>query len=122
MSRASAYVKFPDGTVRAGIYNGTVDWMFPWLWDTSDEAWDHYTRTYADRGPEERSWSEPPEGEVVDVVIYSDYGRGSYWPGRAAKNVIVDGLNPWDEDIDEEDGQPEWLPGASVPSQGDPEP
>jgi hypothetical protein len=87
MSRAGLRVVFPDGTVRCGIYEGTVDIAYPWLYDTDREAWDN-SRNGHRRG-------EEPVGEVFDVVIYSDYGGGFWWHGKAAKNVITEGCDTW---------------------------
>jgi hypothetical protein len=88
MSRAGLRVVFPDGEVRCGMYQGTIDVCDPWLYATDKEAWD-------DNRPSSRSLGEDPEGDVFDVVIYSDYGGGFWWRGKAAKNVITEGRDWW---------------------------
>lgn len=101
MSRAGLRVLFPDGTVRCGIYEGTSDIADPWLYDTDEEAWDR-SRTRHD--------DEVPEGDVFDVVIYSSYGGGFWWEGKAAKNLITVGRETWPHDgtpIPVHDGMPE---------------
>jgi hypothetical protein len=86
--------------VRCGIYQGTVDVCDPWLYDTDKEAWD-------DNRTGNRSWNEPLEGEVFDVVIYADYGGGFWWEGKAAKNIITQGQNWFDNDLETHDGMPD---------------
>lgn len=94
MSRAGLRVVFPDGTVRCGIYSGTSDLCYPWLYDTDSQAWDDNPHWSSGRQPSVRTHDEPPVGEVFPVVIYSDYGGGFWWEGTAARNVIVDGIEP----------------------------
>lgn len=108
MSRATAAVRFPDGTVKWCLYNGTSDNLIPRLFDSPIEPWDAY---YAKRdGPEQVNLWPEPEGEVVPVTIYSDYGGGWTWPGTAAPNVVVGPLDPWDDDTWNKrvDGRPDW--------------
>jgi hypothetical protein len=84
--------------VRCGIYQGTVDVCDPWLYDTDKEAWDN-NRTG------NRSWNEPVEGEVFDVILYADYGGGFWWEGKAAKNVITQGKDWFNTET--HDGMPD---------------
>lgn len=115
MSRGSAAVLFPDGEVRYGIYNGTVDLMWRHLFDTTTEAWDAWDVYYRGDGTE----PPVPEGEeVFDVVIYSDYGVHS-WPGRASRHWIEQGVYPYGDELSDGtilepepermDGKPEWV-------------
>lgn len=117
MSRASLAVLFPDGTVKAGIYEGTSDIVVPWLWDDIDQAWE---KGYPRGGRQTRKWDERPVGEVYDVVIYSDYGRGRWWEGRATKELVVDGLDPYcqatggDDWLETTPGRPEWVDASGI--------
>lgn len=126
MSRATAAVRFEDGTVKWCIYNGTSDIMMPRLFDTPDEPWDAY---YAkDRGlPPVELWPEPV-GEPEPVTIYCGYGNGWTWPGMATRNVITEGTDPYEYDDNESngwnapdykhphtDGTPEWYSEAGRP-------
>jgi len=43
VSRATAKVKISHGTIKYGIYNGTVDFYWSPLFDMSDEAWQAWT-------------------------------------------------------------------------------
>ena len=63
-------VEFADGTVRYGLYNGTIDVPCARLFDTQEEAWAAYDLD-SDYGPE----GEP-------VWITADYGSGISWQGR----------------------------------------
>lgn len=89
MSRASMAVRFPDGEVRWGVYEGTSDVYAPWLYPSLDAAW-------ADSRSGERSWDEPTDGDVVDVEVWSGYGYGWVVRGTAAKNRLVTPMD-WDD-------------------------
>lgn len=94
MSRASAQVKFPDGTIRYGIYNGTVDVYWPYLFDSSEKAWAAWDEYYNSSPMSDRKWDaatmiERVEGPFYDVEIADDYGGGDSYYGRATKNLIV---------------------------------
>lgn len=103
MSSAFALVRFPDGRVRAGVYHGTSDVLHPWLWDSIEEAWDHR------RPAVMRDWNEPAEGVTYEVTVFSDYGGGFYWPARAAWNVVLDNLMPYENCYKQMvNGRPEW--------------
>ena len=106
MSRASMVVKLADGTVRYGIYNGTVDVCWEPLFDTLNEAWDAWQRYYGRDG----DWVMPdmPDAPEQDALIYSDYGGGWWWEGRATYNRVV-GPRDWDEFYDlMHDEVPDW--------------
>jgi hypothetical protein len=113
VSRATLAVRFPDGTIKFGLYNGTGDTVVPALVDSIDEAWgwvyDAFKANDAAAYPE-------PEGPVEDVEVYSAYGRGYWWRGRAAWNAVVSPTD-WDG-INEVEiaGRPSWyaeaFPGA----------
>lgn len=98
MSRASASVHFPDGTIRHCLYHGTVDCLWPRLFDTSREAWDAYG---TDGGERPRAAAGEP------VEIYSDYGDGFWWRGTATRDYVTSELDV--TEIEELfDGTPDW--------------
>jgi hypothetical protein len=83
MSRATLFVRFPDGTIRYGIYNGTSDIARPPLFDTLDGAWAHRFEDWPDY--------EEESGEPVDVA--TNYGGGFSWKGTATKEYLTSGHN-----------------------------
>lgn len=94
MSRASAQVKFPDGTIRHGIYNGTVDVYWPYLFATSEDAWAAWDEYYNSKPMSDKKWADAVRYEQVggpfyDVEIADSYGGGDGYYGKATKNVIV---------------------------------
>lgn len=92
MSRASAQVRFPDGTVKHGIYNGTADVYMPWLFNTSDEAWDCWQK-YRESGFDHKKFGNPFDDSYFDVEIADCYGGGDCYLGRASKSQIVSSVN-----------------------------
>lgn len=93
MARALALVRFRDGSVYNACYNGTSDWLSPWL--ISDKKLksqyngsifkfdsyvsDHYSEIY------------PDEIQIYDsepVSIYIDYGSCFMWDGEASKSKL----------------------------------
>lgn len=109
MSRAAAAVRFADGTVKWALYNGTTDRLVPLLFDDPEAPWDaYYGRIEVDPYPE-------PEGEIEDVTVFSDYGDGWTWPAKAARNLVVAGRDPFEDDghgndrWPNADGRPAWF-------------
>lgn len=103
MSRATLAVRFPDGEIRYGIYDGTRDLAYPLLVDTSSEAW---ALPYRDKGPE-----IPVEVRSEAVVIFCPLAGGFYWDGRATRTRIVEGRAPYASDEWAEllvNGKPSW--------------
>jgi hypothetical protein len=103
MSDSYGVVRFKsDGKQMFYRYNGTSDICNPCLYDNSNDIWTH------------NEWEECTCNHDEPVEIYSDYGGGFYWQGRACRycNAITEGLEPWPSDekeyIDITDGQPEW--------------
>ena len=94
VSRAIALVRFNDGTILRGCYNGTSDFLSQWLitdeeleekydgscfsWDSKN--WDNYDDIYINPDTVEDSES---------VEIFSDYGNGFSWKGEASRNKFV---------------------------------
>lgn len=107
MSSGAALVRFPDGTVKFTNYHGTSDILHPALRVTLAEAFDS------------RDWGPgKPEGEVFDVEIFTFYGGDWWWEGKATKEYVVEGVEPWgNEDWGDittppsvrHDGKPEWV-------------
>ena len=102
MSRANAQVRFPDGTIKYGIYNGTVDVYWEYLFDTSEEAWAAWEKYYypsgrgilTDNKPLDDAWLEEKTKDsfwqkpIFDVEIADDYGGGDCYVGRATYDRI----------------------------------
>lgn len=86
MSRGNLYVRFPDGGLRYGIYNGTCDTAEPYLFDHPDQAWD----TWYGRRPVP---AEVMDG-AVEVDIATDYGGGCSWQGKANLTTLTEGHAP----------------------------
>lgn len=121
MSRALLLVKFPDDTVLVGCYQGTSDFASAWL-ETKEEVdkfecgylgFDEYMQ---DKYPD---WDyESAVGNITDectVEIFSDYGNGTYWEGKASKEkkCITYGYFPFSDEMYSEgkypkDGVPPW--------------
>lgn len=119
MSRGFVAVRFPDGDIRWGIYDGTSDILYHLL--TAGDPWDdiypyvrpRYCTAEQVAAATRKPYEEEPDGEVFDVTIYSDYGGGSLYGGRAAKNLVLSPLD-WealDEQGDEQYpvGRPDWV-------------
>lgn len=105
MGDHALYVRYPDGTVRYGIYQSTADMALSDLVDTPDAA-DPPTY-YANR----RRWAEIPDvlGEPVDIATV--YGGGFAWHGTATQDYITSGLDPWEDGQQRTDGIPAWVSG-----------
>lgn len=101
MSSAILLVRFPNGDIRFGFYFGTSDVALPKL-ITEPDGW------YDLKGTPWPSSAELASLEgVEDVEVYSDYGGGFSWPGRATRDWLVEGHDPFDGDRDH-DGTPQW--------------
>lgn len=108
MSRATLYVRFPDGSLRYGLYCGTTDIVWPRLYATPDQAWD----AYDDEGD-----YIPGDGEPVDVA--TDYGGGQHWTATATREFVTS-QHDWDsryEADNERDGLPDWAVYPAEPDQ-----
>lgn len=92
MSRATAEVKFPDGTIKYGIYNGTVDIFFRPLFNSVDEAWEAWREFYTGECDDSK-WLNNYDDTYYDVEIADSYGGGTTYIGRASKTQIVSAIN-----------------------------
>jgi hypothetical protein len=87
----SAAVRFPDGSVRYGVYDPTEESMWPPLFATIDEASVAWER----RGPDtdEASGGDVGDGGVqpssVEVKIFADFDSGFWWVGEATESRIT---------------------------------
>jgi hypothetical protein len=103
MSNSVGLVKFPNDRVMFYEYSGCTDIAKPILYDTLTELLHNW------RKPQEVN---PCTHEGVEVEIYSSYGEGFYWTGKACSTccLITDKRMPFEE---EEgfiiiDGKPSW--------------
>jgi len=88
VSDAVLVVRFPNGDVRFGIFFGSTHWCYPNLFDDPEQAWEmRRTHRLEDRRPGDDVPDEP-------VQIYSDYGYGRWWEGRANRLCLTDGQDP----------------------------
>lgn len=117
MSASWGLVKFKKtGNVYMCCYEGTSDILNPFIC-TPEECYDekidcYYSITYCRELSKGRSWAFPDNVEDLDECeIYSDYGGGFHWLGTGSESLkmIKDGLDPWNEGIEETDGKPEWV-------------
>ena len=90
MSRASMWVRFPNGEVRHGIYDGTTDLAYPPVYDTSEEAWAAYKSGEIYRRMDADA-SQPGEGE--SVVVACNYGYGFWWKATATRDFVTSMLD-----------------------------
>lgn len=102
-------VRFPDGTIRYGIYDGTSDVAKMPLFGSSQAAWE-WTR-FGDPEVEER------EGSMWSVEIATDYGFGFRWEGKALaadalswSRLCLRSLHPYEDPLYDtmEEGLPRW--------------
>ena len=105
MSHASGEVWTPEGTLLGYFeYNGTVDVACARIFESFDTLWDNW------RGDVCRDCT--CGGTVKqDVVLFTNYGGGFYWPGKACLPccAITDGHHPFDPFDDDNlpiDGHP----------------
>ena len=114
VSRAIALVRFNDGTILRGCYNGTSDFLSQWLitdeeleekydgscfnWDS--EKWDNYDNEYIDTDTID---------DAEDVEIFSDYGGGFSWKGQASRSKLVVTSSTNLDCVDWENHIPKWV-------------
>ncbi len=103
MGDHSLYVRFPDGTIRHGLYQSTADLAFPELVNTFQAT--QQPEYYLNRRP----WDYTPDGPSTPVDIATVYGGGFAWHGTATKDYITSGLDPWEDGQQRTDGIPTWV-------------
>lgn len=91
MSHSFGFVVFPRGELRWYEFDGTSDFVIPKLYRTGKEVEDNW-----------RSWATADckcHGSER-VLLYSDYGGGFFWFGRACLScmAVTAGHAPLDED------------------------
>lgn len=96
------YVRFANGEIRHGVYRSSVDRALPELFRTREAGdaahWRHGERC---------DYDEAMDGPSEPVEIATSYGGGFYWAGRATRDWIASGRDPFD-DVHSE-GTPRWL-------------
>lgn len=103
MSDHPLYVRFPDGTVRYGLYQSTADMAFADLVDTFEatQRFEYYVNR--------RRWDAAPDGPGVPVDVATTYGGGFAWRGTATEDYITSGCDPWEDGQQRTDGIPVWV-------------
>lgn len=112
MSRASAAVRFEDGTILYAIYCGTSCRLWPRLFPTIDAAWDAY-----EAAPTLDQWTSAflpaetlPQDSGEPVTIYESYGGGTQWQGFATREYVTSERDRFEvEGAVDCDGDPEWV-------------
>lgn len=117
MSRAFGLVKFPNGNVYISCYDGTSDYMYSPLitkndlvskYDDSVFEWNSHVLK-SDSSIEDTLDTARKDGGEEPVEIYSDYGGGFWWTGKASEKYmcITEGNSLW-YIKDYQNGCPEW--------------
>ena len=98
MSDSLALVRFPDGELRVAYYFGSIDMVVPPLYDLSeaDAVLAAGFEAVIERLQELEEKGSPDPGDVEDVQVWSDYGAGAHWRGRASRGsgMLVEGSIP----------------------------
>ena len=112
MSHSTAAVKFGDGSIMHGEFNGTVDVLLPSLYLTEEERKDNW-RSYPTKW--KRCDNKEHQQEEVDVAV--SYGNGWYWKATACRECmcVIEplSLETMGEGTDfpfPKDGLPNWYP------------
>lgn len=91
MSHASVDIKFKDGTILYGEYNGTSDIMLTNIFDTPEERNNMWRK---------QEWKTCKcNGEKIECDVISHYGGGSSWTGKACLQckVYCGPYEPWED-------------------------
>lgn len=103
MSHSRGAVKFnSDGKIMFYEYNGTSDVCIYHLYETIKEVSDNWFN---------HEWLNCDCGQDEPVEIYSNYGGGFYWKGKACRfcKAFTENASPYEADEEIIDGQPEWM-------------
>lgn len=110
MSRSLVLVRFDDGTILHGCYHGNSDFVAQKLISEKELGEDYDGSIFKWDDKFGISYTETSEiHDSEDVEIFSDYGNGFVWKGKASKSqqLITSELNAyeinWDENI------PDWV-------------
>lgn len=114
MSRATAEFFKPDGSrIGYGLYDGTVDSMFPWIVDTIEQAWAVYYPNDAVPPPKQtmEEWWEicrRCSHEPQECIAVSHYGSVFYWPGLYCQtcSIFLGPMSPYSEGVFQKHGHP----------------
>lgn len=118
MSRAIGLVKFPNGNIYISCYDGTSDYMYsPLITKTNltDNyngdlfGWNDYVIEDACSETEAALDAARKDNSEETVEIYSDYGGGFWWSGKASeKHMCITEENSFWYVTDYQDGCPNW--------------
>lgn len=102
MSREIFYARFPDGTVRYGVYDRTFDVAYSNLYATREEAWAWWDVYRADAAGRRES-TDP--GQPVELATI-----GWRWAGRATADCITAGAEDFGlSTVRRHYGLPSWV-------------
>lgn len=76
MSHSIGAIMFSDGTIRYYEYDGTSDVVISCHYPTHEEVWEHWRN---------QPYKHCTCGCEEDVSIYSSYGSGFYFNGKACR-------------------------------------
>lgn len=99
MSHANATFVFADRPSLFGEYDGTSDVMLPLMFDTRDQAADHWRN---------QEWKDCACGrESVNCIAHTDYGLGFWWHAKACLTcgVFIGPKMPFDDDVETTDSE-----------------
>ena len=80
-----AAVRFPDGSVRYGVYDAAEESMWPPLFDTLEEA----RAAWGQRGAHAGGRDADDERSSAEVSIFADHDGGFWWIGEATPAAIT---------------------------------
>lgn len=95
MSRANAWIKFPDNKIKYAVYCGTTDWYQAPICDSLDEAWNLYYKNRGDylysdcNGIHAFEMYKYPELIIYPVELSHDYGGGGTHLSYATEKFIL---------------------------------
>ncbi len=81
-----AAVRFPDGSVRYGVYDPAEESVWPPLFGSPEDAMAAWGRRNARPGGPDAD-DEPPSS--VEVTIFADHDGGFWWIGEATQATVT---------------------------------